>query len=72
MIGGRCTHSNVLSRAILIVRFLFNRKKRVINSIDTYIIKTNGVYHPGDFCEEATPVPIPNTAVKLFSADDTQ
>ena len=25
----------------------------------------------GDYSEEATPVPIPNTAVKLFSADDT-
>ena len=26
---------------------------------------------PGDFSGEATPVPIPNTAVKLSSADDT-
>ena len=26
---------------------------------------------PGDNSEEATPVPIPNTAVKLFSADGT-
>src|SRR5260370_8906152 len=25
----------------------------------------------GDNCEEGTPVPIPNTAVKLFSPDDT-
>ena len=25
----------------------------------------------GDFAEEATPVPIPNTEVKLFRADDT-
>jgi hypothetical protein len=23
----------------------------------------------GDYCEEVTPVPIPNTAVKLFSVD---
>jgi len=26
---------------------------------------------PGDYCEEATPVPIPNTEVKLFNADGT-
>ncbi len=26
---------------------------------------------PGDYSEEVTPVPIPNTEVKLFSADDT-
>ena len=26
---------------------------------------------PGDYCEEAIPVPIPNTEVKLFYADDT-
>ena len=26
---------------------------------------------PGDDCEEATPVPIPNTVVKLFHADGT-
>jgi hypothetical protein len=25
----------------------------------------------GDNCEEGTPVPIPNTEVKLFSSDDT-
>ena len=25
----------------------------------------------GDYSEEATPVPIPNTEVKLLSADDT-
>ena len=25
----------------------------------------------GDYSEEDTPVPIPNTEVKLFSADDT-
>ena len=26
---------------------------------------------PGDYSEEATPVPIPNTEVKLFNADGT-
>ena len=26
----------------------------------------------GDYSEEDTPVPIPNTEVKLFSADDTR
>ena len=26
---------------------------------------------PGDDCEEVTPVPIPNTVVKLFHADGT-
>ena len=26
---------------------------------------------PGDYGEEATPVPIPNTEVKLFNADGT-
>ena len=28
-------------------------------------------FMPGDYCEEAIPVPIPNTEVKLFYADDT-
>ena len=27
---------------------------------------------PDDYCKEATPVPIPNTVVKLLSADDTR
>ena len=31
-----------------------------------YVIK-----FPGGYSEEDTPVPIPNTAVKLFSADGT-
>ena len=26
---------------------------------------------PGDYCEGATPVPIPNTEVKPFNADGT-
>ena len=29
-------------------------------------------YDPGDFSGEATPVPIPNTEVKLSSAEDTE
>ena len=31
----------------------------------------DSVFDSGGYCEEVTPVPIPNTVVKLFSADDT-
>ena len=33
--------------------------------------KNSFVYFPGSHNEEATPVPIPNTEVKLFCADGT-
>ena len=33
--------------------------------------ETTKIMFPGDDCEEATPVPIPNTAVKLLRADNT-
>ena len=42
----------------------------MISSISS---KTNACMcrRTGDDCEEGTPVPIPNTEVKLFSSDDT-
>ena len=32
---------------------------------------TSASYHSGEINKEATPVPIPNTEVKLFRAEDT-
>ena len=34
-------------------------------------IKTTINYSPGNYCEGATPDPIPNSEVKSFSADGT-
>ena len=35
------------------------------------LLSTSVLDFVGDYCVEATPVPIPNTAVKLYSADGT-
>ena len=82
LIGRRCKCGNVLSWPILIGRGLdLNNygvsKNRLIllrSVFDTQKrVKTpQGVWHIfGGNSKEVTPVPIPNTVVKLFSADDT-
>ena len=80
LIGRRCKCGNVLSWPILIgrgldlnnygvsillffVQFLTHKK---------WVKTPQGVWHIfGGNSKEVTPVPIPNTVVKLFSADDT-
>ncbi len=37
----------------------------------SHSLSTSVITFVGDNCVEATPVPIPNTAVKLYSADGT-
>ena len=64
-----CTHSDVLSRPVLI--------RRGLDIVD----RTDGRYAvlrvrpfwglPGGFSEGETPLPIPNRAVKPLSADGT-
>jgi hypothetical protein len=34
-------------------------------------LRTSSFFFPGGYTEEVTPVPIPNTEVKLFRADGT-
>ena len=42
------------------------------NILLLYILKLNGYKNwPGNYCEEVIPDPIPNSEVKLFSADGT-
>ena len=43
----------------------------LINRLFTYSIKNTIKPLPGNFCEGATPDPIPNSEVKSFSADGT-
>ena len=43
-------------------------KKNFITELSLFI---NIRHFPGDYCERATPVPIPNTEVKPLSADGT-
>ena len=77
LIGRRCKCSNVFSWAILIDRGL--DLKWVVNifterSIIQFWVCTNESYAYGIFggyYTEVTPVPIPNTEVKLCSAYDT-
>ena len=51
--------SNCASEAAMFVRAWFKKPVQNLQKIS------------GDYNEEDTPVPIPNTEVKLFSADDT-
>jgi hypothetical protein len=48
---------------------LFSSKELAFktNSFDEKFFR----YNPNDYAEEATPVPIPNTAVKLLKVDGT-
>ena len=41
------------------------------NHLFTYLDKNNINPLPGNYCEGATPDPIPNSEVKSFSADGT-
>ena len=51
----------------------FKKKKEAITQKRVYsVLKVQNIFiQSGDNSEEATPVPISNTVVKLLSADDT-
>ena len=73
MIGGRCKHSNVFSRAVLMHEGLIHARRekssrsgKVNNTFQSIHIGINSV---GGLSEGGTPSPIPNLAVKPFSAD---
>ena len=55
-----------LIRAVPINKWVFLQKPSLYN-----IIFTKYKTLPGDYCEEVIPDPIPNSEVKLFSADGT-
>ena len=65
LIGGMCKRCESLSRAVLTVEGLI-----VVRSAKLQLYE-RVVRFPGDLCDEATPVPIPNTVVKLASSDNT-
>ena len=65
LIGQECTRGDTLSGLILMYRGL-NHKQYETEGIWFWEIDPNRSSVDG---KEATPVPIPNTAVKLFSAD---
>ncbi|GEM_PF-1320850 len=73
MIGCRCKHGNVFSRAVLI-----GREASILNNTSMMETDSSFVLHrlertdyAGGHSGGATPVPIPNTAVKPSSADGT-
>ncbi len=73
LIGGRCKHSNVFSRAVLMHEGLIHagrekssRSGKVNNTFQSIQIGINSV---GGLSEGGTPSPIPNLEVKPFSAD---
>ena len=78
LIGRVCKHSNVFSLPVLIGRAawpqnnLHNYNKRFdsVNKQIALLKPFTSNFFGGD-SEEATPVPIPNTEVKLLSADGT-
>ena len=69
LIGSKCKRGDTFSLRVLIGRglFLFDScefKPRVTKFIQFLRV--------GAYCDEVTPVPIPNTAVKLIRVDDTR
>ena len=71
MIGRRCKHGNVFSLPVLIARGLDLLYAGFV--LASFLCPVFRVYPEtvGVFNDEGPPVPIPNTEVKLISADDT-
>ena len=66
LIGAGCKRGDTFSQCILIGRGLFLLLHVVLpHFITLYLVSRVGAY-----CDEVTPVPIPNTAVKLICVDD--
>src|SRR3954454_13133238 len=74
LIGRRCTHSNVLSRPVLIARGLDGYIYPILSLVGCAVLKVRrGLVSQsfGGYCERETPLPIPNREVKPLSADGT-
>ena len=66
-----CKHGDMLSKRVLIGRGLDQANKSLL-AVRCSILRvcyTNSIV--GVDCDEVPPVPIPNTEVKLISAEDT-
>jgi hypothetical protein len=72
LIGWRCKRSNVFSLPVLIdqKKFVFFLKTQMFYSLFEGLTKKLNIF-PGLWSEVERPVPIPNTAVKRFSGDDS-
>ena len=72
LIGQECTYGNVLSLLILIGREAYPYFIDIARpEYRVYVVVIVFATVFGGDSEEGTPVPIPNTEVKLFSADGT-
>ena len=78
MIGWKCKYSNIFSRPVLIGRGLDHEKKdfwkKVVLKTFTLCIFECAKVHYKDIGNDeigGTPVPIPNTEVKPYDAEDT-
>ena len=71
LIGARCKRGDAFSQRILIGRGLF-LLIHVCESSLRSVTKLVQFLRVGAYCGEVTPVPIPNTAVKLTRVDDTR
>ena len=79
LIGRACKHSNMFSLPVLTPEDLTTsyvqlsniQNTKVLNYLPYAVLRVQTLNHTGgDYCE-ATPVPIPNTEVKLNGAEDT-
>ena len=79
LIGRACKHSNMFSLPVLTPEDLTTsyvqlsniQNTKVLNYLPYAVLRVQTLNHTGgDYCE-ATPVPIPNTEVKLVSVQDT-
>ena len=72
MIGRRCKCSNVFSLPVLIARGLDLQTMQVLSLLlPLFSFQGTSLKIVGVFNGEGPPVPIPNTEVKLTSAEDT-
>ena len=70
-----CKHSDMFSLLVLIGRAAWPQNN-LHNPVETFFCiylncQHTEIYFFGGYRKEETPVPIPNTEVKLFSADGT-
>ena len=79
LIGRACKHSNMFSLPVLTpedlttsyVQLSKHSKHKVLNYLPYAVLRVQTLNHSGGYYGEATPVPIPNTEVKLTSVDNT-
>ena len=87
LIGRACKHSNMFSLPVLTHEDLTTSYEQFKSFIQntlilvscpylfplTYVVlRVQTLSHSGGYYDEATPVPIPNTEVKLISVDNTR